>query len=223
MMKEQDAPMLWSDSFHLFRNHATGDDSQAHGLKAGFSTFAGNWYVCSALSMAIGFALVVVDPAGVLRPEGHTLQHATVSVMCARYAYLALVLAAIMSSTLGVIISEFWLDDVSGIPAAVLPEYLVAVGSRDSRMAATYSYPILGLKLNVYAMLPLCYLQHGMLGFVLAVVMCSSFLTILGNEHRKRKRARAAFNDRLGLASSWDSGDCDCSPWGAPFLVGTVF
>lgn len=221
---ESNEPMLWKSTHHLYREHAAGEDSQAHGLKAGFTTFAGNWYICTALSMTIGFALIVIDPPGIVRAvDGHSMQHASATTFVARSAYVALVLGGIMCSTVGAIICAYTMDDVSGIPAAAFADYLAAAARPENRMTSTYAYPMLGLKLNLYALLPLCYLQHGAVGFGLAVGMCLLFLGIVFSENRKRNNLRRAFNERLSIGNSWNEATCNCSPWGIPFALGTVF
>lgn len=223
MLGEDDMEkMLWKNTHRLFHD-ATGEDSGEKGLKYGFTTFAGNWYICSALSMTIGFALIIFDPPGVVRTDDHTVQHANGLTFIARSAYVILVLGGIMTSTVGAIICAYWLDDLAGIPASSFPDYLAAAGSPDTRMTSTYSYPLLGLKLNLYALLPLCYLQHSLVGFITAVVMCLLFLVIIASENRKRNNLRWAFNERIGFKNTWQRGVCDCTVWGIPYVLGTVF
>ena len=94
-------------------------------------------------------------------------------------------------------------------------------------MTKTYTYPILSLKLLLYATIPKSYLLHGPIGLLLALSVALIFIAILGNEHTKRNRNRVALNKLVGLnddfAMQGNPSAWQCYSHGWPLVIFTAW
>jgi hypothetical protein len=134
-------------------------DAGADGLKAATLNFANSWYVAAALTMTVGFAMVLTVPP-VDDEDGFA--------EWARWTYLTLTIAGTMNSFLGVYTAGHAVAQAGWHPAAY---YSNAYTTHNMMLAMkAQDYAKISMQQLILAILPYCYLNHGRDGFIIAGV-----------------------------------------------------
>ena len=133
-------------------------DAGGDGLKNAMSNFENSWYIAAALMMTVGFALIT------LKPEG---QHpGSLSDRIATLAFIVLVLAGTVNAVLGVWWAGHQVPQVHWHPAAHMSKFWFA--SMNTTLGHAQQFAKIAVEQLVLSLVPLCYLNHGVPGLVLA-------------------------------------------------------
>ena len=133
-------------------------DAGGEGLKNAISSFENSWYIAAALMMTVGFALIT------LKPEG---QHpGSLGDRIAMLAFIVLVLAGTVNAVLGVWWAGHQVPQVHWHPAAHMSKFWFA--SMNTTLGHAQQFAKIAVEQLVLSLVPLCYLNHGVAGLLLA-------------------------------------------------------
>lgn len=167
-------------------------DAGGEGLKNAVSNFENSWYVAAALTMTVGFAFLMFQPQG---------QHPDIScgiISCdqvAIYIFVALSLFGTINSVLGVWWAGHMVPQVSWHPAAYYSKFLSA--TLNTTLGHSQQFSKIAIKQLVLALVPLCYLNFGVVGLILSVVSIIYMYFQLKTWEFLMKRMRKKYQDGL--------------------------
>ena len=142
------------------RAEGSGADAGGQGLKEAFAAFEDNWYIATALTMTVGFAMILFKPKG---PHPGSLADEV-----AMFLYVVLVLMGTVNSTLGVWWAGHMASQVHWHPAAHFSKFWFA--SMNTTMGHAQQFAKVSIQQLVPALVPLCYLNFGYSGLALALL-----------------------------------------------------
>jgi len=175
------------------RSAAAPNDKSAEGLKLATIEWSQSWYVGVALAMSVAFAMLL------FRPKPMAGEY-SLAQQIALYVYLAFTLRACYLS-LGIIMScAMWVQQASAMPAADYSPFLAACTLPEKPYLDDPGdlVPCLFGQL-IIAAVPLCYLEYGLVGLVLALVALYRYLVICARNFYGWQRAMAGFEARLDV------------------------
>jgi len=156
------------DQYHKWFQQAeveTDVDVGGEGLKNAVSNFENSWYVAAALTMTVGFAFLMYLPQG---------QYPEMSCGIAKcdeialYCYVALSLFATINSVLGVWWAGHVVPQVGWHPAAHFSKFWFA--SINTVLGHSQQFSKIAIEQLVLALIPMCYLNFGVVGLILSVL-----------------------------------------------------
>lgn len=162
-------------------------DAGGDGLKSAMSNFENSWYIASALTMTVGFALIMLKPEG-QNPGSLSDQIATLS-------FLVLVLAGTVNAILGVWWAGHQVPQVHWHPAAHMSKFWFA--SMNTTLGHAQQFAKISIEQLVLSLLPLCYLHHGTMGLVLATASVGYLRLQLRTWAALSQQMRAAYQQGI--------------------------
>ena len=135
-------------------------DIGGEGLKNAAANFESSWYVAAALTMTVGFAFLMLQPKG--------QYPGSVGDDVAKYSFLALSLLGTINSVLGVWWAGHLLPQVYWHPAKHYSKFWYA--SLNTTLGHSQQFAKIAIEQLVLALMPLCYLNFGIIGLILAAI-----------------------------------------------------
>ena len=136
-----------------------GVDSGGDGLKTAVSSFENSWYIAAALTMTMGFGMIMYVPEG--RYPG------SMGDTVALYVYVALVLFGTMNAVLGVWWAGHMVPQVAWHPASHFSKFWFAALNTTNGISQQFAK--VSMQQLWLSLLPLCYLNFGAPGLALSL------------------------------------------------------
>ena len=175
-MLEENESHIHSEYHFMWRNFSgsEGGDVQLDGYKNALLGGVNGWYVGSALSMTVGFALLSLDMPPIER-------YGEIENIVVRWLFLFLVLVSIVAGVTGVFVGGTLVEDFSIVPAALYSELMQSMPRQSWNYTTPFRWAHFSIIALSFSMAPLCYMKHGrceaVLAFVAHLSMCASFET----------------------------------------------